>query len=44
MHLARRFCDRILGMSEGTIIFDGPPAELTDDHLKRIYGGEDWLA
>jgi phosphonate transport system ATP-binding protein len=24
-------------------VYDGPPAELTDEHLKTIYGGEDWL-
>ena len=27
----------------GAIVFDGPPADLTDDVLKTIYGGEDWL-
>jgi len=42
--LARRFAVRIIGMSGGKIVFDGPPADLTDDHLKRIYGGEGWLA
>jgi len=42
--LARRFADRIVGMSAGQVVFDGPPAELTDAHLRTIYGGEDWLA
>ena len=41
--LAKRFADRIVGMSGGRIIFDGPPGELSDDMLKQIYGGEDWL-
>ena len=41
--LARRFADRIVGMSGGRIVFDGSARELTDDILKRIYGGEDWL-
>jgi phosphonate transport system ATP-binding protein len=41
--LARRFADRILGMSGGRIVFDGPPADLSDTILKQIYGGEDWL-
>ncbi len=41
--LAKRFADRIVGMSGGHIVFDGPPDELTDGHLKTIYGGEAWL-
>ena len=43
VELARRFADRILGMSEGRVVYDGAPAGLTDDQLKTIYGGEDWL-
>ena len=43
VELARRFADRIIGMSDGTIVFDGAPADLTDDVLKQIYGGEGWL-
>jgi len=41
--LARRFADRILGMREGRIVFDGAPAELTDAMLTTIYGGAGWL-
>ncbi len=41
--LAKRFCQRMIGMSDGKIVFNGTPAELTDTHLKEIYGGEDWL-
>jgi len=41
--LARRFAERVLGMSGGRIVFDGPPAELHDAMLTQIYGGEDWL-
>lgn len=41
--LGMRFADRVLGMLDGRIIYDGPPAELSDDHLNRIYGGEGWL-
>jgi phosphonate transport system ATP-binding protein len=41
--LARRFADRVIGMSEGRVVYDGPPQYLTDDVLKQIYGGEDWL-
>ncbi|HRO58303.1 MAG TPA: phosphonate ABC transporter ATP-binding protein [Burkholderiaceae bacterium] len=41
--LARRFADRIVGMSEGSIVYDGPGAGLDERMLERIYGGEDWL-
>ena len=41
--LARRFAQRIIGMSGGSIIFDGPPETLETHHLRQIYGGEDWL-
>ena len=43
VELARRFADRIVGMTGGRIVFDGPPAKLSDETLKTIYGGEDWL-
>ena len=41
--LARRFANHVIGMSGGSIVYDGPPSGLTDEHLKQIYGGEDWL-
>jgi phosphonate transport system ATP-binding protein len=41
--LARRFADRIVGMSKGEVVFDGPPRALEDSHLLAIYGGEGWL-
>ena len=43
VELARRFADRIVGMTGGHVVFDGPPERLTDEHLKMIYGGEGWL-
>jgi phosphonate transport system ATP-binding protein len=43
VELAKRFADRIVGMKEGRVVFDGPPARLTDETLKTIYGGEGWL-
>ena len=41
--LARRHADRIIGMSEGRIVFDGVGSELDDARLAGIYGGESWL-
>jgi phosphonate transport system ATP-binding protein len=41
--LARRFAQRIIGMAEGEIVFDGSPEDLQAEHLRQIYGGEDWL-
>lgn len=43
VELAKRFADRIVGMTGGRVVYDGPPNRLTDDHLKLIYGGEGWL-
>jgi phosphonate transport system ATP-binding protein len=43
VELAKRFADRIIGMSKGDIVFDGPPGALRDSHLLQIYGGEGWL-
>jgi phosphonate transport system ATP-binding protein len=43
VELARRFADRVVGMTGGRVVYDGTPQGLTDAHLKEIYGGEDWL-
>jgi phosphonate transport system ATP-binding protein len=43
VELAKRFANRIIGMSKGVIVFDGPPAALEDRHLIEIYGGQGWL-
>jgi phosphonate transport system ATP-binding protein len=43
VELARRFADRIVGMTGGRVVYDGNPQDLTDSRLKEIYGGEDWL-
>jgi len=40
--LARRFASRIIGMTGGNVVYDGPPAGLESHHLATIYGGEDW--
>jgi phosphonate transport system ATP-binding protein len=41
--LARRYAQRIIGLSGGAVVYDGAPEGLSDEHLKSIYGGEDWL-
>lgn len=41
--LARRYALRMIGMSKGVVIYDGPPAGLQDSHLAEIYGGEGWM-
>jgi phosphonate transport system ATP-binding protein len=43
VELARRFASRVVGMSGGKVVYDGPPQELTEAHLKQIYGGENWM-
>ncbi len=37
---ARTYCDRIIGMQEGRVVFDGPAAKLTDAKAREIYGAE----
>jgi len=43
VELARRYADRVIGMSGGQIVYDGAPDGLSDEFLKQIYGGEAWL-
>jgi phosphonate transport system ATP-binding protein len=40
--LAREFGDRIVGMRDGRIVFDGTPAEFTDEVVERLYAGAHW--
>ena len=35
---ARQYCDRIIAMQKGRMMFDGPPAELTAARIREIYG------
>jgi phosphonate transport system ATP-binding protein len=37
--VARRYATRIIGMSAGRIIFDGPPDQLSPEVVDRIYRG-----
>jgi phosphonate transport system ATP-binding protein len=40
--LAQLFVQRIVGLRQGRIVFDGPPSQLNPQVLTRIYGEEDW--
>jgi phosphonate transport system ATP-binding protein len=40
--LAQMFAQRIVGLREGRIVYDGPPSALHADALTAIYGEEDW--
>jgi phosphonate transport system ATP-binding protein len=37
LEYARKFADRIIGLSNGLVVFDGPPGLLDDEALKKIY-------
>jgi phosphonate transport system ATP-binding protein len=38
---ARRYCDRVVGMRDGRVVFDGSPEELTTAAAREIYGAGD---
>jgi phosphonate transport system ATP-binding protein len=38
LDVARSYCDRIIGMAHGKLVFDGPPAALTAAVEQQIYG------
>lgn len=38
---ARRYCDRVIGMRDGRIVFDGTPAQLTTGAARDIYGADE---
>jgi phosphonate transport system ATP-binding protein len=35
---ARRYCDRVIGMRDGHVVFDGTPEQLTTGAARDIYG------
>ena len=37
---ARRYCDRVIGMRDGRIVFDGRPEQLTTGAARDIYGAD----
>ena len=42
--LAQMYAERIVGLREGIIVYDGSPDALKPDILTEIYGKEDWTA
>ena len=36
------FAQRVIGLRQGQIVYDGAPAGLTPEILTAIYGEEDW--
>ncbi|KAB1112245.1 phosphonate ABC transporter ATP-binding protein [Neorhizobium galegae] len=37
---ARSYCERIIGMAGGRVVFDGPPQELNANAVREIYGSD----
>ncbi len=37
VELAVQFCDRIVAIAQGIVVYDGPPSGLTDEVLNRTY-------
>ena len=38
LDMARVYCDRVVGMASGKVVFDGSPAALTSDAAQAVYG------
>jgi phosphonate transport system ATP-binding protein len=38
---ARRYCDRVIGMRDGRVVFDGTPDQLSTGVAREIYGADD---
>jgi phosphonate transport system ATP-binding protein len=36
--LARRYCERVVALRDGALVFDGPAAQLTPAFLRELYG------
>ena len=37
LDLARTYCDRLIGMSAGRVVFDGAPSALTEHIARELY-------
>lgn len=40
VHLARRYCARIVALKHGRVVYDGPSAHLSDGALRDLYGSD----
>ena len=40
LELARKYCDRLVGLASGRLVFDGVPAQLTEGVARDLYGLE----
>jgi phosphonate transport system ATP-binding protein len=38
LEFARRYADRVIGLANGEVVFDGVPARLGSSEIARIYG------
>jgi phosphonate transport system ATP-binding protein len=38
LEMARAYCDRLVGMANGRVVFEGAPGELTDAIAQELYG------
>ena len=37
LDIAKQYCDRLIGLSEGKIVFDGNPSSLTNELAEKLY-------
>ncbi len=40
LDIASKYCDRLIGMAAGKVVFDGPPHQLTSEIAAKLYGIE----
>ena len=38
--LALKYCDRVIGIRAGEIVFDGPASTITQEQIDAVYNGE----
>jgi len=41
LEAARKYCDRVIGMYQGQVVFDGHVTQLTQEVVREIYGAEE---
>lgn len=40
LDIARTYCDRLIGMANGKVVFDGAPSALSESIARELYGLE----